>query len=139
MEKTDLTKYDIVPEDFKQYIKYYGPHFNSKLLNFATSKMYKIKDECKVKIEPYNEEFVNNLLTKYNITIKNEDILLDHVYIANQAKANLNGSSIKDEHHLALYIKDMVDDPDGYDGMIFTHWYVDMCKKGIPIDWCKMI
>ena len=139
MEKTDLTKYDIVPEDFKCYMKYYGPHFNSKLLNFATSKMYKIKDEHPVKIEPYDEEFVNNLLKKYNINLKNEDILLDHVYIANQAKADLNGSSIEDEKHLALYIKNMVDDIDGYDGMIFTHWYVDMCKKGIPIDWCKMI
>ena len=139
MDKTDLTQYDIVPEDYKNYLKYYGPHFNTKLLNFATSKMYKIKNGEKVKIEPYDEEFVNNLLKKYNIKLHSEDILLDHVYVANQAKADLNGSSIEDEKHLALYIKDMIDDPDGYDGMAFTHWYINMCKKGIPIEWYKMI
>ena len=49
------------------------------------------------------------------------------------------GSSIEDELHLARYIKNVIDDPDGYDGMVFTHWYADMCKKGIPIDWEKMI
>ena len=43
MEKTDLTQYDIKPEGFINYIRYNGPHFNKKLLDFATSKMYKRK------------------------------------------------------------------------------------------------
>lgn len=139
MIKEDLTKYDKKPEAFINYIKYNGPHFNKKLLEFAVSKMKKkIKGEI-VKITPYTKEEVDRILQNYNITIEAEDILYDYVYVANQAKADLNGSSIDDEKHLALYIKNVIDDVDGYDGKVFTHWYVDMCKKGIPIDWYEMI
>lgn len=139
MEKTDLTQYDIKPEGFINYIRYNGPHFNKKLLDFATSKMYKRKNGEMIKIEPYTEEHVDKLLNKYDIKLSSEDILLDHVYVANMAKADFNGSSIEDEKHLALFIKDVVDDADSYDGMIFSRWYTDMCKKGIPINWDKMV
>ena len=27
-----------------------------------------------------------------------------------------------------------IDDVDGYDGLVFNHWYVDMCRTGIAID-----
>jgi hypothetical protein len=31
----DFTKYDIKPESFINYLRYYGPHFNKKLCEFA--------------------------------------------------------------------------------------------------------
>ena len=139
MEKVDLTTYDIKPVGLINYLKYNGPHFNEKLLNFAVSKMYKQRNDEINKIEPYTEEDVHKLLNKYNIKLKSEDILLDPVYAANLAKADLTGSSIEDDRHLALYIKDVIDDVDGYDGMLFTHWYIDICIKGIPINWDKML
>lgn len=40
-----------------------------------------------------------------------------------------------DEHHLALYVKNVIDDVDGYDGLVFNRWYADMAYKGIAIDW----
>ena len=54
-------------------------------------------------------------------------------------RADFLHSSIMDEQHLALYIKDVIDDVDGYDGIIFNRWYADMCRKGIPIDWESFI
>ena len=33
--------YDEIPEGMKRYINNYGCHFNKKLCDFATSKMYK--------------------------------------------------------------------------------------------------
>jgi len=54
-------------------------------------------------------------------------------------KADFLGSSIADERHLLMYIKDAIDDEDGYDGIVFNRWYADMCKKGIPIDWEEML
>jgi len=54
-------------------------------------------------------------------------------------KADFYGSSIIDEKHLALYIKDVIDDVDGYDGIVFNRWYADMCKQGIAIPWEDMI
>ena len=44
-------------------------------------------------------------------------------------------SSITDEKHLCLYVKDVIDDVDGYDGIVFNRWYADMCRKGVQIDW----
>lgn len=46
---------------------------------------------------------------------------------------------IDDERHLCLYVKDVIDDPDGYDGLVFNRWYADMCRQGIPIDWHEFI
>ena len=37
--KTDLTQYDAKPEALVNYLRYNGPHFNKKLLEFAVSNM----------------------------------------------------------------------------------------------------
>ena len=42
---------------------------------------------------------------------------------------------ITDEKHLCLYVKDVIDDVDGYDGIVFNRWYADMCRKGVQVDW----
>ena len=44
-----------------------------------------------------------------------------------------------DEQHLALYIKDMVDDPDAPDGMAMSMWYAKMIRAGEPIEWDEML
>ena len=44
------------------------------------------------------------------------------------------GSSVPDGLHLCLYVKDVIDDVDGYDGIAFNRWYADMCRKGIQVD-----
>ena len=49
------------------------------------------------------------------------------------------GSSIIDEKHLALYVKDVIDDEDGYDGIVFNRWYADTVVQGIPIEWDDML
>jgi len=48
--KEDFTKYDIKPEAFLNYLRYYGEHFNNKLCEFACG----MKD--------YNKEKLNILL-----------------------------------------------------------------------------
>lgn len=77
-------------------------------------------------------------LDDYNIELK-ENQLYDYVYVANMCKADFLGSSIDDERHLCLYVKDVIDDLDGYDGLVFNRWYADMCRQGIPIDWHEFI
>ena len=49
------------------------------------------------------------------------------------------GSSIPDEKHLAQYVKDVIDDEDGYDGIVFNRWYADTVRIGIPIEWDEML
>ena len=138
MIKEDLSKYDIKPKYMINYIRYYGEHFNKELCEFACSKMYKKEGDKKVKITPYNKEEVDNILKRYNIHIENKDGW-DYVYVANMCKADFLGSSVPNEQYLARYIKDVIDDPDGYNGLVFYRWYADMCKKGIIVDWEDMI
>lgn len=129
-----LDSYDIRPKAMTQYLGHYGWHFNNAMLNFALSKM---TSHGQV-LSPLTKDKVDTLLNTYNITIQNNE-LYDYVYVANMCKADFIGSSITDEQHLALYIKDVIDDEDGYNGIVFTRWYADMCKKGIPIDWEAMM
>ena len=88
--------------------------------------------------KPISKEKVDTILSNYNIKLKNNQ-LYDYVYVANMCKADFYGSSIEDDKHFALYIKDVIDDVDGYDGLVFNRWYADMCRKGIAIDWEEML
>lgn len=81
-----------------------------------------------------SKETIDSLLITYKITIEQNE-LYDYVYVANMCKADLLGSSVPDEQHLCKYIKDVIDDVDGYDGIVFNRWYADMCRQGIPISW----
>lgn len=124
--KEDFTEYDIRPAGFTNYLRYYGPHFNNKLCEFACSQLSN-KDCTKEKID--------QLLKTHNITLKNSK-LCDYVYIANWCKSIFYGSSISDEKHFVLFLKDVFEKESD---LIFNRWYADMAKKGIPIEWEEMI
>lgn len=134
MNRISLDNYDIRPKEMVNYLRYYGWHFNKKMAEFATSLMIK---EGKP-IKALSKDAIDDLLKQYDITLKN-NVLYDYVYVANMCKADFYKSSIEDEKHFVHYIKDVVDDEDAYDGIIFNRFYADMCKKGIPIDWAEML
>ncbi len=138
MQNTDLTQYDIKPEAMINYLRYNGPHFNKKLLEFATSKMKKKIGDKLMPITPYTKEYIDKMLERYSVKLQNNQ-LYDYVYVANMCKADFLGSSIVDEQHVAKYIKDVIDDDDAYDGIVFNRWYADMCRNGIAINWEEMI
>lgn len=138
MNNTDLTQYDIKPEGMINYLRYNGPHFNKKLLEFAVSHMTKKEGGREVTISPYNKQQIDALLSSFGIKLQNNQ-LYDYVYVANMCIADFYGSSIEDDLHLVKYIKDVIDDIDAYDGIVFNRWYADMCRKGIAIDWEEMI
>lgn len=124
--KEDFTEYDIRPEGFINYLRYYGPHFNKKLCEFACKQMQN---------KEYSKEKLDILLQSYNMEIPNAK-LHDAVYIANWCKNVFYGSSIPDEKHFVLFIKDIFEKEPH---LIFNRWYADMAKQGIPIEWEDMI
>lgn len=124
--KEDFTDYDIKPEGFLNYLRYYGSHFNRKLCEFACMQLTN---------QDYTKERVDSLLQQNSIQVKNAK-LYDCVYIANWCRSVFYNSSISDEKHLALFIKDIFD-KEGE--LIFNRWYADMAKRGIPIEWENMI
>lgn len=136
MKRESLDIYDIKPAEMVAYLRYNGLHFNKHMCDYAVSFMeYSNLDE---EFKPITKEKVDELLEKFNIKLKN-NILYDYVYVANMIKADCYKSSVKDDNTYALLIKDMIDDKDGYDGLVFNRWYADMCRKGIPINWVEMI
>ena len=54
-------------------------------------------------------------------------------------KADYYGSSITDEKHFALYIKDTIDDEDAGDGTTMRRWYATMVANGTMVDWEEFI
>lgn len=135
---TDLTQYDIKPEAMVNYLRYNGPHFNEKLCEFAVSLMSKKSGTTLTPITPFSKKEVDDIIARSGVTIKGGQ-LYDYVFVANMCKADFLGSSISDNNRLALYIKDVLDDDDAYDGIVFNRWYADMCRKGIVIDWGAMM
>lgn len=126
-----LDIYDDKPTSMKRYLRYYGQHFNKKLCDFAVNKMNHGKS-------PVSKEKVDDILSKYSIKLDNNE-LYDYVYVYNMGYNDFLGSSIIDEKHLAMYVKDVIDDKDGYDGIIFNRWYADTVCIGIPIEWDDML
>lgn len=136
MKRESLDNYDVYPEAMINYLRYNGRHFNRKLFEFAVEQMTTGKDKHKIKLMTKQE--VDELLKVYGVKLEN-NTLYDYVYVANMCKADFLGSSVPDESHLCKYIKDVIDDVDAYDGIVFNRWYADMCRSGVPIDWEEMI
>jgi hypothetical protein len=138
MKRMNFTSFDEYPKEMLIYMRNFGPHFNRKLVEFATSKMTKKVNGVEKPISPYTKEDVDNMLRMHGVKLDRNQ-LYDAVYVANMCKADFLGSSIIDDHHLALYIKDVIDDVDADDGIVFNRWYADMSYSGIAIDWEAML
>lgn len=122
----------------EDYLELYGWHFSKKMQEWAASKMYKRVNGQKEYITPYSREDFDNIKSKTGYSI-NGNVGYDDLYVANMCKADFLGSSIKDEVYLVKYVKDVVEDPDAYEGMIFTRFYADCIGSGTPIIWDDMI
>lgn len=139
MYSKTMGSYDEIPEGMKRYINHYGCHFNKALCEEAVSRMYtKHVGTRKEYIIPYTKEQVENILTAADIKLKRNK-LYDAVYVACMCKADYLGSSITDEQHLALFIKDTIDDPDAEEGFIFNRFYADTVFMNNPVDWEEMV
>jgi hypothetical protein len=100
--------------------------------------MTKMENGVEKNIKPFTKENVDSILKVHNIDVKNGQ-LYDCAYVANMCKADFLGSSVIDERHLAMYIKDVIDDIDAPDGLVFNRFYADCCYSGVAIDWEEML
>lgn len=141
MRRVPLDMYDEdLPEEMKRYLKHNGWHFNKKACDFAIELMRKKNTATNKieKVEKLTKEQVDALLTKYGVTLEN-NVGYDYVYIANLGKATLFKSSIPDEAHLALYVKDIIDNDMAGDGEVMRAWDAKMTSMGIPIEWDEIL
>lgn len=127
--------YDTMPEEQRAYYMNYGKNFNEKMCRFAVSMM---RDRKGNRVEMMKKEDLEKKLKENNIEVEN-DVMYNGVYVMAMVKADFMGSSIEDEKHALLYVKDYIDDPDAADGQVFTRFYASCVNAGIPIDWSEML
>ena len=132
--RASLDTYDDMPKYMRKYLQNYGWHFNKQLCNYAVSLMTKNNK----KLEPLTKEYIDKVLQQYNIKLT-KNVGHDYIFVANMCKADYYGSSIPDEHHFALYIKDTIEDEDAGDGTTMRRWYATMVANGIMVDWEEYI
>ena len=140
MRKTALDMYDDMPREMRTYLSHNGWHFNKRACEYAV-KMMKRKNPASGKterIEPYTKEQVEDMLAKYGVTIEDTSNY-DFVFVANMGKADYLKSSIPDEAHLALYVKDVLDDIDAGDGVTMRRWYATMVANGDGVEWSDLL
>ena len=125
-----LDMYDDLPKSMRKYLMHNGWHFNKSLCEFAVSLMRKHGK----KLDPISKENVDKLLEQHKIQLDN-NVGYDYVFVANMCKADYYGSSITDDRHVALYIKDTIDDEDAADGTTMRRWYATMVANGVMVNW----
>lgn len=123
-----------LPTGMDEYLSTYGWHFSKKLCEYAVSRMRNSTGY----IKPYTKSDVDVMMAKYGVRIKN-DYNYDAVYVANMCKADFLGSAIMDEAGVAKFVKCVLDDPDGYEGIALTRYYADLVGSGHNVDWEDMI
>lgn len=129
-----------IPEGMRKYLQHYGWHFTRKACEFAIGLIRKKNTATgkMEKVEYMAKEQVDAMLTKAGITLEN-NYDYDYVFLANLGKATLFKSSVADEQHLAMYVKDIIDNENIGDGEIMRQWDASMTARGIPVDWYEML
>ena len=135
MYSKTMGSYDEIPEGMKHYINNYGCHFNKKLYEEAVSRMFKEDEEGnEERIKPYSKEQVDRFLESHDIKLKRNK-MYDACYVASMCKADYFGKSVPDERHMAMFIRDMIEDPDAIEGFIFNRFIADQMFMNNPIEW----
>ena len=133
MDRMDY--YDILPSGMSAYLSHNGWHFSKKMCSWAISRM---RNRDNRPVEEKSVEAVDAILAKYGIKIEN-DKGYDKVFVMHMGISDYLGSSFPDEACLARYVKDVLDDKDGYDGIAFTRFLADCSAKGVPVIWEDVI
>ncbi len=130
-----LDSYDVLPSGMREYVSNYGFHFSKRACEYAISKM---RGKGSERIEMMPKEQLDELMSRYGVEIKNK-FGYDYVFVFHMAKADYYKSSIPDEQHMVVFVKDYIDDEDASEETPFRRWLATMVGNGQPIDWEDII
>lgn len=135
-----LDSRSVFPSGFQEYLELYSWSFSKKAWEYAVSKMRK-KDPStgkEVPCEKKTKEQMDEFFKKYGVDISKAKGY-DAYYLYSMCVCDFYKSSISDEAHVALYVKDVIEDTDGYEGMVFSRWYADCISRGEQPPWLDLI
>ena len=131
-----LDYYDITPKGMDAYLSAHGRHFSKPMLEWAVSMM---RDLMGKRQNVPEKKQLDETLKTYGVELSRNKGYYDALYVWCMAKSDYMGSSIQDDAHLALYIKDYIDDPDGNPTRAFDEFYINCIAKGVDIPWEDVI
>lgn len=123
--------FDSIPRGMREYLSYNGRHFSKPLYEWAVRMMTTRSGE---KVRPVEKSVFDEKMRSGALTLKN-DKGYDGPYVWCMASSDYLGSSISDEAHLSMYVRDYLDDPDGSPTRAFDEFYAKTLALGIPIPW----
>lgn len=136
MTMNRIDYYEILPAGMEAYLSAHGRHFSKPMLEWAVGMMKDRKGNPGVVFE---KKRVDELMKAYGITLDRREGYYDASYVLSMARSDYLGSSITDEQHLAMYVKDYIDDIDGNETRAFDEFYINCIAKGIDIPWEDII
>ncbi len=128
------------PRAMQDYLRYNKWSFSKKACHEAVKRMRRTNPSTgkKESVEELSKDKVDDMLSKYGIKLDNNRGY-DYVYVANVGKTKYLKSSISDEQHLALYVKDVIDDDENPGGNVFRKWLMDQAVKGDPVEFGDLL
>ena len=128
--------YDILPAGMDAYLSSHGHHFSKPMLEWAVSLM---DDGSGNKQKPMEKKDFDEKMMAYGLSLDRNDGFYDGPYVWAMAKSDYFGRSIPDEKHLAMFVKDYIDDVDGNETRAFDEFYINCTAKGVDIPWIDII
>lgn len=135
-----LDSYEIMPREQRSYLANYGWSFNKRACEHAVRAMRRLNPATGKHdpVEMKKKEEVEEILERNGVKLEHNHGY-DFVYVFHMAYSDYFKSSITDEQHLALFVKDYIDDPDNEGGNAFRKWYMDCIAKGEPVEWADLL
>lgn len=133
---TRLDYYEILPAGMEAYLAAHGRHFSKPMMEWAVSMM---RDRDGRKGSPAQKKQFDEIMAAYGQKLERSEGFYDGIYVWCMAKSDYMGSSIMDEQHLAMFVKDYIDDIDGNPTRAFDEFYINCVAKGVDIPWEDMI
>ena len=131
-----LDYYDILPKAMDAYLSAHGRHFSKPMLEWSVSMM---RDRNGRKAMVPDKKRYDGMMAADGKPLERVSGYYDGMYVWAMATSDYLGSSIIDEKHLALYVKDYIDDVDGNPTRAFDEFYINCIAKGIDIPWGDLI
>ena len=128
--------YDILPKGMDAYLSSHGHHISKPMLEWAVGMM---KDRKGNRVALPDKKQFDQILVSYGVKIERSEGFYDPLYVWCMAKADYFGSSLADDMHMARFVKDFIDDPDGNPTRTFDEFVANCMAKGVDIPWEDMI
>lgn len=124
---------------YLNYVEKHGYHFTEELADYVSKMMENANSQAHTWTAQQVKKAMESLgLMPFGKT-KSESTLGDATYLANMYYADLYPDPLKDEASCLKAAYKVVNDVDGYKGMVFCRWTADAIGLAIKIDWEKFV